>query len=478
LGRKTSIALLVTALVVAGGIAAATVPSMFITPSAYPFDWRPAILCVSLVGLNVLSYLVWFNRWNVVAHTSLVFSVVAYVIPIFANDALTNLSSPALDLLYKVVTVGFLSAIFGTLIGAVLAGPARPAAAVVDRWEPSTFAGAVVQRRTARLVFLCTIGVLVSFVAMGFVPALTPDPLVAKFFRGEYADAYRPVAPLYRFSTTVLTLLLPLAALHAWRKRTLGAVLLLTGAVGVMFLGLLREPAVSGVLLFIGVLLASSGRHLPTYFALLTGAYFAGAALYSLLAALGFGGFTAAQAAGGGLFAQVAAGAPDLRDQLTFLSSWLTWPEYTHGKTFVGGLVPGNYQWNPSVWSLQIVNPGVNIASISSGGLRLPAPVWGLVSFGWPGVIAVSFFNGLATGYLARRFKHIIPSGSVATATCWLLLYVALLDVVPVFFRLSYLSVIQLAVVVWLLFVGATPPRNRLKIGRPRERLTPQRATR
>ncbi|GAA2168187.1 hypothetical protein FHX52_1938 [Humibacillus xanthopallidus] len=419
---------------------------------------KPALLCVSLVGLNVVTYAVWFNRWNVIAHTQLVFSVVAYVIPIYYLNTLDLLGGPALDLYYRVVSLGFLCCLVGTFVGALLASPAR-SALIQSRHDFEGPAATIMRRRTYTLLILSIVGILVSFAVMRFIPAASPDPLSAKFFRGAYADAYRPVAPLYRFSTTVITLLLPMAALYAWTRRTFGAVFMLVAAAGVMILGLLREPAFSGILLFIGVLMAWQGSRLPRYFALLIGAYFAGAALYSMLGALGVPGYTGGGiVSGGDIFAQAASGAPDLRDQVGFLNRWSMRPEYTDGKTFFGGLIPGNYPWNPSVWSLHVVNPSQSIESINSGGLRLPAPLWGLVSFGWPGVVIVSFLNGVIGGFLARRFSHLITGAPLVTATCWVVLYAAILDVAPVFFRLSYLSVIQLGVVVWLLRAARVGP--------------------
>jgi hypothetical protein len=81
------------------------------------FDLRPTILCISLVGFNILSYVGWPSRWNVVAHAQLAFSVVAFIIPIYFLDTLNKLSSQALDLYYQVCAVGLAVSFLGALLG-------------------------------------------------------------------------------------------------------------------------------------------------------------------------------------------------------------------------------------------------------------------------------------------------------------------------------------------------------------------------
>lgn len=427
------------------------------------FDIRPALLLASLVAFNSLTYLVWWSRWNIVAHTSLAFSVVAYVIPIVVLGDLNEISSQALDLYYQVMALGLLFGVLGVFAG-FYASKSYNAERMRER---ASFDDPEVQtkirRRVLAIGLLCVLGVVVAFAGMRFIPALTADPLTAKFFRGAYAAAYQPVAPLYRGATSVLAVLLPVIFLYAMKLRSFRAFGVAGSAVLVLLLGLMREPAVSGVLLLLGVYIAV--RKLPwlLYFAILVASYFLGGSLYYLLSLIGFGSFGDTASAQMNLIQQAAAGAPDIRDQITFLSAWLQRPSYTYGLTWIGGLLPGNNPWNTSVWSLQVVNPGQDITSIASGGLRLPPPIWGMVSFGWFGVVLVSFLTGAVQGFLAGVAQRVIPSPSIETSTYWLVIYVALADVLPNFFRLSYLTIIQLGIVI-LLFRWRTktkPPRVR-----------------
>jgi hypothetical protein len=350
------------------------------------------LLFLSLTGLNIITYLVWPSRWNIYAHTQLAFSIIAYAIPIFFLHILNQLPPQYLGRYFEFVTVGFLVAAVGTLFGGSVGrlwNPERLAIrAAFDRPEVV----AKVVDRLYSVTWASVIGIVASFLIMGFAPALTADPQEAKFFRGPYAAAYAPVAPVYRAATTLLSLLFPVLVILAWEyRRSIRWKVALLGGFGVLVLGLQRQPTFIGFLLALGVIIALKKKYLLLYFGILIAAYFVGASLYYILGYVGFSAFAANNASGGSFLAQVASGSPDVSDQVHFLLAWFSRPEYTHGLTFVGGLIPGNFRWNAGVWSLQVLNPGQAIKNIASGGLRLPAPIWGFVSFGWPGLIGVYF---------------------------------------------------------------------------------------
>lgn len=430
-------------LVVVGGV---------LNPQVSAFDARPLLLCISLSGFAVVSYLAWPSRWNIVAHTQLAFSIVAYVIPILLLDGLSNVSGAALDLYAQVIVLGFVACTLGVAIGGWV-GRLGDWSRVLDRISFATFSGlGNMSKRTQIIVALSILGMVASFTVMGFIPALAADPYAAKFFRGEYAVRYGPVAPLYRLATSAISLLFPLVAMYAWKYRSAKWYMILVGSLGAMLLSLQREPALSGILLFAGILVATRGRGMWIYFLGILGVYFVGSALYYLLSLWGVDSFANGSYASTSFLAEIAAGSPDVADQINFFTKWLDRPEYTDGLTFVGGLIPGNFKWNPSVWSLSVINPGVDVSAISSGGLRLPAPIWGFVSFGWPGVVAVSFGYGFFTGVLAGFARRLIPSTNLAQATVLTVIYVSLSDVIPVFFRLSYLSILQVLVAVILVY--------------------------
>jgi hypothetical protein len=243
--------------------------------------------------------------------------------------------------------------------------------------------------------------------------------------------------------------------MYAWKRRSGTWTFTLVACLLALFVGLQRAPAVTGLLLFVGILWVRKAGGLAAYLMLLIAVYFAGGALYTILSLLGVGSFAGSSTHQGWL-ATAAAGAPDIKDQVSFLRAWLAYnPPLTHGLTFVGGLVPGNYHWNSAVWSLSVANHSSDISSIASGGLRLPPPLWGLVSFGWAGVIGVSFVFGIFSGYFASAFRPLVEKATVKDGSIWLLIYVAFTGVVVNFYRMSYFSLIQLVVLVAVLLYGA-----------------------
>ena len=437
----------------------------FLSNGGKDADLRPALLCLSLLGISVVSYVAWPSRWNILAHTQLAFGIAAYIIPILLLGGGRSATEETLTLYTTIMVIGFGFSIVGTIVGSHLAAHPRNSRLITAATIPTTHVRQAIPRRVLWVAVVSGAGLLVAFLVMGFVPALAADPFAAKFFRGAYAASYAPVAPLYRATTSALTVLLPLLTMYAvWRRRPLWIAIFLS-AVVLLLLTLQREPAVSGILLFIGVLVALRSRGMFLYFCGIVAVYFAGSASYFVFAALGIANFTAGVPVNPvGLLESVAAGAPDVSDQFVFLSSWLQNPVFAHGLTFVGGLVPGNFQWNPSVWSLAVTNPGADVTSINSGGYRLPGPLWGYVNLGWPGVAGVGLLFGLITGYLARTVSlslaqqtaslHKSDKMSGEGAVLTFIVYAALADCLTQFYALSYVTVIQTGLIVALVYLG------------------------
>lgn len=418
--------------------------------------------CAAVLVTALIGYVQWPSRWNLVAHSQLAFALFAFVVPILVYDP-TDAAAPSVWAAYtRVVVVGA----FFALLGAALAGYkngkfARGGARLMTRVDRLSGNDATA-RRVAVVLVSALLALVACFAGMGFVPALADDPFAAKFFRGEYAESYRPVAPLYRVATALIALLLPMSAYYAWRRRTLRWALLFAACVGGMLLTLQRGPALGGVLLFAGVIAAQRRWRMPIYLLSLIAVYFVGSAVYAVFDAFGIGNFGSVPA--DDLLASAAGGAPDVADSLTFLQFWLASPDLTLGRTFVGGLVPGNFEWNPSVWTLTVTNPGATLSTISSGGFRLPTAIWGFVSFGWVGVAALSLVHGWLMGRLARAAREVLPRSNMEATVLGLVLYGSAIDLFARFYTLSYMTVVEVAVLVVLLLrprgtrEGAEPP--------------------
>lgn len=457
-------------LVVGGTLGAIGVMSPLLTgaPSAAQGGMVKVLVSGSLIGLGVLSYVAWPSRWNLVGHTHLAFGLVAYVLPFTLLHVSEQAPSPVWLLYAQVTIAGFPIALIGSVVGGYGPRGSMKMSRFVARSIESLTSRGMVASRVRTVALWCLIAMVVSFGVMGFVPALAADPFAAKFFRGAYADSYRPVAPLYRAATSMIAVFLPLIAAYAWARRSIGWLSILFMSFLTMLLTLQRGPALGGVLLFFGVLAAKRAARMPLYFAALVAVYLIGSAVYTLMGLVGIGPF-AGRVHATGVLTSIAEGAPDVLDHLEFMSQWMARPEYTYGRTFVGGLVPGNFEWNPSVWTLTVTNPGVAVESIVSGGFRLPAPVWGYVSFGWAGVVAVCFLHGWIVGVLARSARMLIPGAGLEATVALVVVYGVVVDLVSRFYTLSYISLIETAAVVAVLILAPRAGGTDLpaRIGKP-----------
>jgi hypothetical protein len=153
------------------------------------------------------------------------------------------------------------------------------------------------------------------------------------------------------------------------------------------------------------------------------------------------------------LWALIASGAPDISDQLQFLKMYSVNPQLTFGKTFFGGLIPGHYQWNPSVWALSIISPNTDLNDITSGGLRLPVSIWGYTSFSWFGVVVVSLVSGLIMGYFTKYLKHWMQSGSMSKNIVAITFYSLIGVQLSGFYVFSYMFFPPLIVLFFYVFI-------------------------
>ena len=417
------------------------------------FDARPILVASSMVLSSTVTYLAWPSRWNIIAHGQLVFAVIAYVVPLAGIGVQSAFSQDAVGLYYKVAIAGAVATMVGALAGLPLG---RRPIRIKNSWFRNVIDDGELNRSRRKRVAVATccalFGMALCFLLLGFIPALAADPFSAKFFKGTYATAYASIAPLYRTTTTVITLVIPLVAAYFWQRRNALWGILLLLCLLVMALTLQRGPAVTGILVFLGVLAAAKRYRMGPYFIALIAVYLTGSAVYSLLGALGVTAYAASATSSLTFWENVAAGAPDVVDQFSFVEAWLASPEFTHGLTFVGGLVPGNFHWNPAVWGLSITNPGADISDIASGGYRLPPALWGYVSFGSAGVLGVGFVFGFLSSWIAGYARQLISRTTLEGAVADYVTYGAILSLATSFYALSYLHVVNVAVVAVLLW--------------------------
>lgn len=427
-------------------------------------DLAPFLVLGAFLVFGCGSYLVWPSRWNIPAHLSLGFAGVAYVVPILFLGQLSEYPKGLVVELTKVMTLGAFFLVAGMLLGANLVQRAR----VAERWAPLARVGVQdrVRSRTLAVFVAALLGLAAAIALMGFIPMFADDPFSAKFFRGQYADAYRPVAPLFRGATSIITALIPVAAAWAWSRVGFAWKLALGVSVGLMAVTLQRGPAFSGLLIFVGVVLASRRKTL-WFLLLVLMTYIAGTLMYYVLGQLGVESFEGKELTDGSFLRTIAATAPDIPDLMSFLERWHRQGSgLTLGRTFWGGLVPGNFAWNPGVWTVTLGDPNYDISTTSSGGLRLPMPVWGLVSFGVPGVMLVALASGLFVGLWARIMDTLIQAATDLVDRTWILvLGASVRGLTSEFYLISYIDVVEFTVIVAI--VWAIRGTTRQAVGSP-----------
>lgn len=389
-----------------------------------------AIIPIALIILSCGGYLAWPSRWNVPAHLGLGFSTVAYIVPtLIGADAAFPPQLVHFDA--QVLGFGAMAYALGIIAGSQARFPTAPwEARQASRVLPPPVFARFVTRRSNRFAIAGLASILTCFYLMGFVPAFSRYPIMAKFFRGSYAISYAHVAVPYRFSYLIIVAIVP-TCLAAWlARRNRLSLLLALASIATIAATLNRGPIAAGALLFLGVIAARRKSTAAAFILFVLIAYPIGSAFYKLIGYQEIGLHA-------NLWSVIAAGAPDIRDQLGFFFRFFAHPIYSHGRTFWGGLIPWHYKWNPAVFTLELGGQNASLNSIASGGLRLAAPQWGFVAFGWAGVPIVSFASGLVWGYATNLARRSIDKTDVLQAIVTLVVYTSFWGMITQFYLLS-----------------------------------------
>lgn len=414
-------------------------------------------LLLVLAGFVYLcgTYIVWPSKWNIPAHLAAGFWFVAYFVPVLIVRVQDSFDPAAYGLFRRVAIFGAFFYVLGLLYARIVMashsnGNDRDFLPSL-RWHNFDGDEDIRLRRLKILALIAIAMMAIAIVVMGFVPILAQDPFAAKFFRGAYGDPYRPVAPLYRTATTVFSVFMVVLAVVAVRRRSTLWIAIFGTSVLFMVATLQRAPAVSGILLALGIWFVAKGRTLP-FILVAVGANIGGTLVYELLYGTGILKQPALQAADSlGFWDSVARSAPDVSDAIGFLGHWMRAGEpLTEGRTFWGGLIPGQYFWNPSIWSLTLGNTSVDASKIESGGLRLPVSVWGLVSFGELGAVLIPLLAGIVAGILAIRVRSALPAQDSISCAFILVIYAVLQTTVGQFYELRYYNALALLLVMWV----------------------------
>lgn len=409
-------------------------------------------------------YAIWLDRWNIPAHLQVGFAVTAFVVPGLFTDVLESAPVGISEVYLYIQLFGGLSFVIGVLFSKFSNKPLQLFEQKCGHLLSVT-SDRVISQRVFLVAAFSAAGLIVSFFIMGFVPAFADEPLVAKNFKGDYQEMYYRAAWLYRLAYNIAIPIVPVVLSTWWSTKKASHLFLGVLLVLLLIATLTRGPALTGVIIFIGLLSAYHRR--------MTGPY-----ILSLILIFGLG--SAANYAIAKIFDiqlllnryeslsfadVIRAGAPDIDDHFNLLSNFLVDTPYTYGRTFVGGLVPYSYKWNPSAWTLLVANPTVDdISDIASGGFRVPVAMWGFLSFSWFGVVAVPFLSGLLIGFAGRLMKHRLPTATLPQAAVLMSLFSTLFTQASEFYAMSIHHIPAIAM---SLYLAMGPKIIRLKQFQP-----------
>lgn len=405
--------------------------------------------------INVLAYavfylgslVVWPSRKNFIAWMSLPVFVIAYLIPLSFFDYSFAFDADAINRLAAINGVGAFFMLLGILLGRIVKFRSFERISFDLSWNSLNH-----ELIISRIYVLMIFSVLVMFFCfmwMGQFPMFAADPYDAKFFKGPYKEKYDQVAFFFRLSQSILATVAPIACAYIFLPIGRRLILPVLLAVVIFSLALTRSEAGTGLaLLLVAWGFKSRGRFFVSQVVLLL-LYGFGNVIYSLL---GLGGGVEKEA-----FQTIVESASDIADQLSFLSAFDPETQLTYGATVFGGVVPGNFYYNPSVFFLAVANGTDDISGLASGGYRMPITGHGYAAFGFFGVCVFSFVSGFFVSLTVKILRK-INFDSIVHIFLVILWYKTICTFFVDFYWLTYGKFIALTV--FLFIVHAATSRD------------------
>lgn len=359
---------------------------------------KAEIILASLVLLCGQAVL-WRRRDNIPAYLQAGLFFASILVPILGTTIVDD-SDPSIVALYaRILMLGAAAYMAGLLYGGLIGGRQRLPHVTFSRPFGRAVPALIVRR--SRLIAVAAVTALaLSFALLGYVPFLAADRVGAKYGTGVYRAGLERGALFFHLALRLGSLILPVVLVLVMRRRR-GIDVLLAGALGVgLILTLSRGSALLGPVVFLIAVLV--GRRWRAWQILaLVCLFFVSATLVNEVVRI------TSPVASASFSTRVAASAPDLSDHLGFLNGFqVTGAEHVGLKNIVAGLSLNKGEYNPSSYALRIRTGLLDRSEFASGGLRLPAPLWGYAALGYLGVVLWSFATGVFTGWgtvLVRR---------------------------------------------------------------------------
>jgi hypothetical protein len=346
----------------------------------------------------------WRRRDNVLAYIQVGLFISTILIPIFGTTVVADADPRFVDQYVRIVVIGALAYVAGLCFGAPLGTLPNRLSYVFARPFSRLEVPSTVLHRAHRIAVASCTALVVSFALFGYVPLFAADRQAAKYGVGFYQGGFQRGALLYHVALAASATVLPVMLAVAYRRRRpvdfaiCGAL-----AIGVL-VTLSRGEAFTGPLVFF-VALAIERRMRPWLIGALVATVFIAGALANDLV------YTAPPVASPSLAARVGSSAPDVRDHIGFLQGFaFTGDEHIGVRTILSDFSVDPGEWDPADYGVRTLTGLHDVSGLASGGIRLPAPIWGYAAYGMLGVVVWSFLSGLFTGWGTVKIKNLLTS--------------------------------------------------------------------
>jgi MFS family permease len=353
----------------------------------------------------------WPRRDNVLGYIQAGLFLTTFLLPLVGTNVLGEFDEPVVTVYAWILAAGAAGFLGGLLAGSRLGnrGSQNPPLTFVEPLDDAGDTLRLVLVRTRAVAVAGVVSMAAAYAVLGYVPLLAGDRVSAKYGVGPYTAGFARGGPLYNVALAVASTVLPVALAMLLRRRRLIDLALVAGLLLGLTLTLSRTLAFAGVMLFV-VALAVEKRFKPLV--ILAGVCFA------FLAAALFNEIFLPEGASGSLANRVATSAPDVREHLWFVRAFEQKTDFRQGWAIIGGLAIGRGDLDPATYTIRVITGADDVSQFPSGGLRLPAPVWGYASFGIVGAALWSLLSGLFTGWGMTRLRNLLTGvlGSAGTS--------------------------------------------------------------
>ena len=358
-----------------------------------------AEICLAWLILSCGQVMFWWRRDNIFGYLQVGLFFASIVIPVLGTSILDDLDGQFVNQYANILVIGAFPYVIGLCFGASLGRGLR-----LPHVNFSTLMDPVPQLLVKRVRQLAAAGLVIlalSFLLLGYIPYLASDRLSAKYGVGPYQAGFARGSLVLHVglivAATAFPVIIGLAFRHRRRLDFALAVALLLG----LGLTLSRGRTFFGPLVFL-IAFAIERRWRPWTIVALACVFFLAGSIFNEII---LGGSSS-----GSTFAnRAAASAPDVIDHVSFLRGYASEGSEQIGlKPIIASMNLDKGEYNPATYALRIRTGLTDVGDLASGGLRLPAPIWGYVSFGYPGLITWSLLSGLAIGWGTSVLRRLL----------------------------------------------------------------------